>query len=710
MSGDEGTNADELHRLRMAPSSSDGSDDAATISVPSSDDAATISVPASSDAATISVPASSDAATISVPSSSDASTIALPLSQLETAGEDMTRTLLSKGIDPATLLVEHNGTIAATPPEMLTSDVPLPSLPPLISRADGEPTGHLRLKSQLGEGGMGVVMLADQLPLGREVAVKTLKETAQGNDVARALLREAYVLGGLEHPNILPVHMLGEERSGRPLMVMKRIQGTAWSQIIEGKEPVPSEGAVDSLEWHLNVLMQVCNAVHYAHSNGVLHRDVKPDNVMVGSYGEIYLVDWGIAVSLTEDGRFDLPVAKEVRTVSGTPEFMAPEMAAASGKRLGPATDVYLLGACLHSIITGEPLHQGSSLVNKLASCFLSAPREYGPEVPKGLTTIANRATDAKPEQRYQTAEDLRLALAGFLRRRHAAQLTKEALTRLDQLRELVRESSKDDVLGIYNLFGECRFAFRQALREWRENPEALDGMQLALETMAGLELDQGQERAAAALIAELPRPNPDLSRRMKELAQHRSDEVRRVAALEALSRDADVTLGMGARRILISLVGFLFGGAYVGLGMLARADIFRAEYGTVTIVAVVYGVYMLIFMKLQGDMLKVNQINRRFTLIMWLAFVSAIFFWPMAWWAGFPFDKALAFNQLQYFILSLCMGVSIEFRLAWAAVPLGVCSVLGVLAPQWGYEAMGIGVFGTMNMFGYLWRGGEDS
>jgi serine/threonine-protein kinase len=152
----------------------------------------------------------------------------------------------------------------------------------------------------IGEGGMGRVLLARQRSLARDVAIKTLKDDASPRDRA-ALVREARVSGSLEHPGIVPVHTLGADGAGRPLLVMKRIVGVDWETLLRNPDHAAWRTVIgeagDRLDASLEILGRVCRALELAHDRGVIHRDVKPSNVMVGSFGEVYLVDWGLATA-----------------------------------------------------------------------------------------------------------------------------------------------------------------------------------------------------------------------------------------------------------------------------------------------------------------------------------------------------------------------------------------------------------------------------
>jgi serine/threonine-protein kinase len=246
---------------------------------------------------------------------------------------------------------------------------PLPSIsldlssPGAVAAGGGldDPSGpDLLVLDTLGEGGMGRVLLARQRSLARDVAVKVLKPETADADGALSLLREAVVMGGVEHPNIVPVHALGRDDRGHPVLVMKRIEGTSWRALLDD-DAHPTWTALlaahgDRVSAHLEVLMRVADAAHFAHARGVIHRDIKPENVMVGAFGEVYLVDWGIAIRV---GRTQ-PDGDGAFRIRGTPAYMAPEMIGGDPTRLDARTDVYLLGATLHEVLTRTPRHRGA--------------------------------------------------------------------------------------------------------------------------------------------------------------------------------------------------------------------------------------------------------------------------------------------------------------------------------------------------------------
>jgi serine/threonine protein kinase len=212
------------------------------------------------------------------------------------------------------------------------------------------------VKGRLGRGGMGTVFEAYDRTLAREVAVKVMDHSAG----------EAKVLAQLEHPGIVPVHDAGTLPDGRVFYVMKRVRGARLNDAL-------SPGT--SIAQRLDLFLRVCDAVAFAHAQGVVHRDLKPDNVMLGAFGEVLVMDWGIAASV--DGPPDQDV------VAGTPGFMAPEQADAAA-RVDARTDVFALGALLDAMLTANP--------------------ERSRGVPRPLGAIARRARATNPADRYASA------------------------------------------------------------------------------------------------------------------------------------------------------------------------------------------------------------------------------------------------------------------------------------------------------------------
>ncbi|MDX2089108.1 MAG: serine/threonine-protein kinase [Kofleriaceae bacterium] len=388
--------------------------------------------------------------------------------------------------------------------------------------------------AMLGEGGMGRVLLARQRSLQREVAVKVLRETAA--DRVDDLLAEAVLAGSLEHPNIVPIYVLDRDRAGRPVLVMKRVEGVSWGTLIRVQDHPAWTSLVehhgDRLDVHLWVLDSVCHALHFAHSRGVVHRDVKADNVMIGAFGEVYLVDWGIASHPRSEPAASRPI--------GTPGYLAPEMVDALAPPADVRTDVYLLGATLHYALVGRPRHDAPTLLAQLDAARASRPFAYPPEVPEELAAICNRATHRDRAERFASAAAFREALRDFRQHRVARALSDVAWERLDSLRELLAGTTTPEAARVYALASESQFGFQQSLRAWPANTRARDGLRICIETQLAYELGQENLGRAQALLTALDPAPPELVARVTVLREHVRTRSAREAKLAALERARD--------------------------------------------------------------------------------------------------------------------------------------------------------------------------
>ena len=417
----------------------------------------------------------------------------------------------------------------------------------------------LEIERTIGEGGMGIVRLATQRSLGRKVAVKTLRPDVKSEAATLRLLREAWVTGTLEHPNIVPVYDLGLDQDGSPIIVLKRIEGVEWGAVMQDAAVAKERfGAADLIEHNLRILVQLCNAVSLAHARGVLHRDLKPENVMIGSFGEVYLVDWGIAVSLRPDPLGRLPLASEQSEMAGTPCYMAPEMLGALGS-LSERTDVYLLGAILHEILTKKPPHTGS--FKQIVGSILMSTFVYDDSAPRELAEIAQRAMRREPAERFASAEELRLRLEWYLRHRGSLAISAEASRRLDDMVALVASDAAEDSVHdqLYHLFAECRFGFRQALKESPDNETARLGLRRAIETVVRFELDRGAAEAAAGALAELQDAPADLVARVNAALAARVAEKAKMARLERFDAQHDPKTGRRTRVTATTILGIMW-------------------------------------------------------------------------------------------------------------------------------------------------------
>jgi serine/threonine-protein kinase len=269
--------------------------------------------------------------------------------------------------------------------------------------------GRYRVQRRIGKGGMGEVMLARDEQLGRDVAIKRMRASNPSERAIQRFLREAIVQGRLEHTSIVPVHEIGRDTDNLPFFVMKKLTGESLAELL-------GDGAKTPPQRNLRAFVEVCHAVELAHQRGVVHRDLKPDNIMIGDLGEVYVVDWGVAkITGEEDGDFgDVGSgsgehATGTGVAIGTPGYMAPEQVRGAADVDGRA-DVYALGCLLFEILAGQPLHPRghdglrSALEGPDARPSLRAPdRNIAPE----LDALCVHATHVAREDRVPTAREL---------------------------------------------------------------------------------------------------------------------------------------------------------------------------------------------------------------------------------------------------------------------------------------------------------------
>jgi hypothetical protein len=451
----------------------------------------------------------------------------------------------------------------------------LEALAQLIARGGHNLEPRFQLGEILGQGGMGLVRLARQVALDRDVAVKVLRPNKRSPEATADLLQEAWITGGLEHPNVVPVHDIGIDADGNPVIVFKRIGGMTWSALLGNAGEVERRfGAGDLLEWNLRILMQVINAVRFAHSRGIVHRDLKPDNVMIGEFGEVYVVDWGIAVSLHDGDGDRLPSAAHATDLAGTPSYMAPEMLGGAEPEISERTDIYLLGAILYQILTGKPPHEGETTLEVFTSVVASAP-VLPADAPPGLALVCRRAMAAEPDQRFASAEELLRAVQEFLEHRGSEVLVHQAEVNFDEMRRFLRADSHGDEQAridhrkrLYGFYGACRFGFIEALSAWRENQAARAGLRAASEAMIAYELAHGDPHAAATLAADVAHVvalSPELQARVDEALRAKAREDARRAELERLGRELDIRIGARTRALVVLCMGL----SWVGLPLI---------------------------------------------------------------------------------------------------------------------------------------------
>jgi WD40 repeat protein/predicted Ser/Thr protein kinase len=269
----------------------------------------------------------------------------------------------------------------------------------------GQRFGNYELLEKIGQGGMGVVYRARQINLDRIVAVKLLPFSQfTSEEAVQRFQAEASAAAGLQHPNIVAIHEVGSHE-GQHYFSMDFIEGRTLAEVVREK-PLPAKRAAAYLK-------TIAEAVHYAHQHGILHRDLKPSNILIDASDQPRITDFGLAKRLTVDS--DLTLTGQVL---GSPNFMAPEQAEGRTQAIGPATEVYSMGALLYHLLTRQPPFQADTLTTLLKQVIETEPvppRLLNPGVPLELETICLKCLEKEASRRYPTAQELADELGRFL-------------------------------------------------------------------------------------------------------------------------------------------------------------------------------------------------------------------------------------------------------------------------------------------------------
>ncbi|MFM7038289.1 MAG: protein kinase domain-containing protein [Planctomycetaceae bacterium] len=383
----------------------------------------------------------------------------------------------------------------------------------LTEQSPDAQSGHrseYAIQNRLGKGGMGNVYRAQQTSLNRPLAVKALhSDLSNPQTVQRMFVAEALITAGLVHPNIVPLHDLAMDEHGRLFYSMKLVSGPNWQKVMPER----------TLEQNLDILLRVCDAVAYAHSRGVINRDLKPENVVVGEYGEVIVLDWGIAVNRPQFANpgqaLTLPSGFTAVDLgpAGTPAYMAPEFTLQSTDRVCPQSDVYLLGAMLFELLEGQPPHLlkelshitdpetlGSAVFDAACRNHIETDVRYSGE----LMQIALKAMETHPEDRYRTVTDFQDAIRQYRITGRAEELLMEA-----KLKHLDR----------YDEYQQSVALFANAIQNWPDNPRAAAGDAEAREAFASLALKRGDFDLGLEVVAS--RREPQLVALRKKLGRN---------------------------------------------------------------------------------------------------------------------------------------------------------------------------------------------
>ncbi len=432
-----------------------------------------------------------------------------------------------------------------------------------------EPPGAAyTMRCKVGRGGFGEVWEAVQSSLGRLVAVKRLREDHveqaqdiphEGTRMDRDFRREALTTALLEHPNIVPVHDLGLDDDGKPLLAMKLVNGERWDLML--KEDFENLDPQDCLARHLPIFLDMCQAVAFAHSRGIVHRDLKPSQVMVGEFGEVLLMDWGLAVLFDPalaEGKFQdavellVPTPENAFSPTGTAAFMAVEQTAESAIDIGPWTDVYLLGGSLYYMLTRKAPHSAASAMDSFVHASMGAvdpPEERVPDrfIPPELSAICMKAMSTRIEDRHGSVKELIEAVEEYMtgagERRESLRLTEEAGRIADQANELT-----------YAQFTECNNLLLRALSLWPRNAAARLLQQRVLEDFTRLAI-ANDDLVLAELSAESIE-NPEKRSRLRKVLEQKR---RKTKSAKRQRRIMKIAIGVLVLLIVADIV-LIFG------------------------------------------------------------------------------------------------------------------------------------------------------
>ena len=469
--------------------------------------------------------------------------------------------------------------------------------------------GRFRAVRPHATGGLGRIWLALDAELKREVAVKELlNEHANRPDARERFVLEAEVTARLEHPGIVPVYGLGLAPDGRPFYAMRLIQGKSLEVAIQELHdtrlgsPFAAQRLLETRRL-LNRFLAVCAAIDFAHSRGVIHRDIKPANVMLGEFGETLVVDWGMALLRSPPGDAssgaEIPNSRTeeeggARILGGTPQYMSPEQAAGDERAIGPASDIYNLGATLYQLLTGRPAFPKAStpsdVLDAVQRADFAPPRQVCPAIPAALQAVCLKAMAREPVDRYASARALSEDLERWLADEPVAAYREPMGERLARVFRKHRLAVLVGTLGLVAITIAALVAtllVYQASRQetrlrllaefrTRESQAALARVEqqerAALAARQAAELQERRARAATDFLTSIFATSDPLGLRGMGLRKV-ADQGRPLTPLEILNRGLErVDQELAGDPLLQATLLDALGSAYLGQGDLEQA------------------------------------------------------------------------------------------------------------------------------------------
>ncbi len=463
-----------------------------------------------------------------------------------------------------------------------------------LREGGAEGPSHYEVIDKISEGGMGLVFTVKENSLKREVALKICRLGANGAapspQAVEEFTNEAYMTARLDHPGVVPIYALAKDADGRPFFAMKKVSGTSWKELLHPdavRDPARRaalEERAGAMTWkdHFGIWLKVCDAVAYAHSKGILHRDLKPDNVMLGDFGEVYVMDWGLAMYF--DGRNEYRRFPDLKPqLAGTPHYIAPEMVRGEMTALGPASDVYLLGGILYEILVGRPPHEGQAvqaLLKQVATGSVPPPETVrdSPAITPALSRIVMKALAPRIADRYPTVPTFQQEIREYLANSESMAVCRRAAARFEVLRQDLagpdgatpKAIDRDAAAIHYGKLSECIGGFRQALDLRPGNEEARRGLLDALSLQIRLAVQQDDLTLARAQLRALDQMGvPDSGAAFGTQLRQRGEELAAqiAARQQALNRAARQARGWKAAAAALALLGLA---GLVGIAVLS--------------------------------------------------------------------------------------------------------------------------------------------
>ncbi len=545
----------------------------------------------------------------------------------------------------------------------------------------------------LARGGGGEVYRARQSALRRDVALKRLRPEHWDSARAQAgFVGEGIVLGQLEHPNIVPVYGLGVTEDGLYL-AMKLVGGETWRELLAGE-------AARDLDRQLEILLQTCNAIAFAHSKNIVHNDLKPDNIMVGHFGEVLVLDWGLAAYIgpETEGLEGVRCGAKVASPLGTPAYMAPELATGRGADIGPRTDVFLLGGLLYELLTGHCPHTGDDFSQVITRAAEGPVLQFGATAPEALRAVCRQAMATDPSQRHASVLAFQAEIRAFQRNQESLKIAAEAQRRLSELETLLSRDAEQNDEEINKLFGECRFGFRQALRVWPQNPQAHAGLQTSLERMLAFQLHKGAHTSAAALLSELDAPDAQLIARVQQLGRR---QAREREELRALKQASNVRLGRSARTITAGVLALVWSGMCFtrAFGWFPPNRVNNIVLGLVF--AVVLGGSLLIGRRSFFS----NRYNRSIGVCTLGINLAIVLLRLYALRLEIPLTVTVALENWLFCVLFGMMALTVDRHFVWLSGSFLLATVASALDPGLAWWGMALAILCGLSALGLAWQ-----